>query len=215
MNKKFNFHRLYVFLIILVFILFGVLYGTKVYNDFFKKEKEPEKETEVKTLHEIAGYGYKLSDNDLELYKTNFNSLLELLKEEEINYEEYAKTLLNLFIIDYYSLNVRLASTDIGGLEFIHPDQVNNFVINAQENMYKTVQSDLYGDRKQELPIVTNVVIDTITPSKVTYKKVKNDGYKITSTWTYDKELGYEKTGTFYVMKKNDKLYVVSKTGSY
>lgn len=212
-KRKINLHKVYLLIIIIIFIVFGCLYGVKIYNDFFKKEPKQEI-VEEKKLDEIKGYSYTLGDRDGELYKKYFEALNTNLTGAEINYEQYAKDLLSIFIVDFYTLSNKKASIDVGGIEFLYPKGVDNFLINAQENMYKIVQSD-FGDRKQELPTVTGVEITSIKETTITYGKKKYNGYKLVATWTYEKDLGYEKKGTFYVINIDNKLYVYSKTGSY
>ena len=110
---------------IIMFILIGILLfgfiGYKVKNDFFTKS-----ETHKKLLS-LDLYGYTLSESDTELYKDNFKTLEVVLNENPINYSDYAKSISKLFIIDVFTLNNKLSSTDIGGLEFIHKDLEENF----------------------------------------------------------------------------------------
>lgn len=214
MKRKINFHKIYLFFVIIIFGVFAYLYGSHIYNDFFQKEEEPTV-PEVKKLDEIKGYGYYLNDRDNEIYKEYFTKLNDTLTVPEIDYSEYAKLITSMFIVDYYTLSNKNSSTDIGGLSFLYKDYVDNFLINAQENMYKSVLSNFNNERTQELPTVTNVVIDSIKESRVTYKDKKYEGYKIVATWEYEKDLGYETNGTFSVIKIDDKLYVFSKNGSY
>lgn len=213
-KKKINLHKVYLLFVFLIFIGFISLYAVRIYNDFFKKEEQVVTEEETK-LDEIQGYGYTLGDRDGELYKTYFEQLNTILTSEEINYEEYAKTLTSIFIVDFYTLNNKKASTDVGGIEFLYSKGVDNFLINAQENMYKSVQSDFNGERTQKLPIVKSVNISSIRETTLTYNEKKYSGYKLVVTWEYEEDLGYETKGTFNVINIKDKLYMYSKTGSY
>lgn len=213
-KKRINLHKVYLLFVFLIFCGFIGTYAYRIYNDFFKKEPVEEIQEEKK-LDEIKGYGYTLGERDGELYKTSFESLNTILTAEEINYEEYAKTMTSMFIIDFYTLSTKMASTDVGGIEFLYPKGVDNFLINAQENMYKSVISDFDGTRAQKLPTVKNVTIDSIAATKITYEKKKYDGYKIVANWEYEEDLGYESKGTFYVINIENKLYMFSKTGSY
>lgn len=215
MKRKINPHKVYLLFVIIIFMVFIGLYGVRIYNDFFKKEPEPEEVVVEEKLNEIKNYGYTLSDRDSETYKAHFEKLNTILTSETIDNKEYAKELLTLFIMDYYTLSNKKASTDIGGIEFLYDKFVPNFLINAQENMYKTVQSDFTGDRTQKLPTVKDVTISSISETKITYNKKKYDGYKIVATWEYESDMGYEKKGTFNVINIKDKLYVYSKSGSY
>ena len=103
-KKRINLHKVYLLFVFLIFCGFIGTYAYRIYNDFFKKEPVEEIKEEKK-LDEIKGYGYTLGERDGELYKTNFESLNTILTAEEINYEEYAKTMTSMFIIDFYTLS--------------------------------------------------------------------------------------------------------------
>lgn len=77
-----------VIFIIVGIILFGYL-GYRVKNDFFKG-------SERKKLDSIELYGYTLSKNDTEIYKTYFKELSKVLNEKTIDYTEYAKLISKL-----------------------------------------------------------------------------------------------------------------------
>ena len=213
-KRKVSLHKIYLLFVIIIFGVFIYLYATHIYNDFFKKEPEPEVVEEVK-LDEIKEYGYTLKERDSVYYSELFNHLNDILTVPEIDYEDYAKTIASMFIVDFYTLSNKRASTDVGGLEFIYPDFVDNFLINAQENMYKSVQSDFDGTREQSLPIVTNVTVESIKETTLSYNSKKYSGYKMVISWEYEKDLKYENKGTFNVINIDNKLYVHSKTGSY
>lgn len=215
MKRRINPHKVYLLFVFLIFMTFIGLYGYRIYNDFFKKEPEPVEVVIEEKLTEIEGYNYNLSDRDTEVYKTHFEALNTVLTGETIDYQSYAKEITSLFIIDYYTLSNKKASTDIGGIDFLVDSFVPNFLINAQENMYKTVQSDFNGERTQKLPTVKDVTVSSISDYKITYKKKKYDGYKLSMTWSYEEDMGYETKGTFYVINIKNKLYVYSKSGSY
>lgn len=207
-NKRLNKKRVfYTIVIFILLVLFGIT-AYKVAGDMSNNKPKQVKQE----MDEIKPYGYKLDDRDTTIYKKTFKELKKTLKENEINEEKYAELLTKLFVIDFYTLDNKLASTDIGGLEFVHKKQVKNIQLKAQETMYKHVESDLYGERNQELLVVKTIKLEKI--EKTTYKYKNNDyeGYKINLSWTYKKDLGYDKNGTFIVIKDNDKLNVVEKT---
>lgn len=207
-NKKINMRRVILALEILIFITLISLTGFKVYNEFFKKDSEPtNKVTEKET---IKKYGYKLEDRDTLIYQTNYKELEKVLKEKEINYEKYAEYLSKLFVIDFYTLSNKLTSTDIGSLDFIHPDNLENFKLNAGNTIYKTVLSNLYKERTQKLPEVSGITLDSITPTKFNYSEKEYDAYECKLTWTYIEDLGYDTTKTLILMKDENKLYVIS-----
>ena len=192
---------------ILLFILIGVLLfgflGFKVYNDFFKDNSN------AKKIDSLELYGYSLTKNDSELFKTEFEALRTTLNKEPINYEEYAKSISKLFIIDLYTINNKLGSTDIGGTEFIYPDLVLNFTENMGSSLYKNVETNIYGDRTQKLPEVSEVTVDSIEETTYAYKDVDYEGYSVKLTWNYVEDLGYQNTINLTLIKSNSKLFIV------
>lgn len=201
MKKKTDI-KILVFLTLIGIILFGFL-GYKVYNDFFNNK------TEHKQIDSIGFYGYTLSESDTNVYKTHFKELTAVLNEKPINYTEYAKLISKLFIIDLYTLNNKLGSTDIGGLEFIHKDLRENFKENIGSSLYKFMENNLIGDRTQELPIVKEVTIEDIKETTYKYKDTEYEGYLVNAKWTYEKDLGYQSSINLTIIKDNDILYIV------
>lgn len=194
--------------LIVLFLFVGVV-GYQIKKDFFTKEKDAINKVEEKD--NIKEYGYTLDDRDTALFKKEYNSLKALLNKKEIDYKIYAETLTRMFVIDFYTLNNKFTSTDIGSLEFVHPDQLENFKLNAGKTMYKGIKSNLYDDRVQELPTVISTTLISNEPTSYIYNKKTYEAYKIKISWEYDKDLGYEKEGTFICIKDNKKIYIVSK----
>lgn len=201
MSKKQDVRNIILFIIVGL-IIFGIV-GYKAYNDFFKDNSISKK------LVSLDLYGYTLSKNDTDLYKDNFKALEKTLNETPINYEEYAKLLSKLFIIDVFTLNNKLSSTDIGGLEFLYKPLRENFKENMGNTMYKNVLVNLDGKRTQNLPEVTSIEVTNITETKYTYSKKEYEGYLVTLKWEYKQDLGYAKTMKLTLIKDNNILYVV------
>lgn len=208
-NKKLNLKRIYYIVSIALLIVIILIIGIKIYFDFFKNDENPVQTRE--NLDTLELYGYTLDDEDTELYKTYFNELKEVLNEEEIDKEEYASLLVQLFVVDVYNLDNKLTSTDIGGLEFIHTDMVENFKINLGDTMYNTIESNLYGDRSQVLPVVSNVVIDSVEEYDYDYNDKSYSGYLVNASWEYEEDLGYENQASFVLIDDNNKLNIVEK----
>lgn len=199
--KKNKVRGVIVIFIIVGIILFGYL-GYRVKNDFFKG-------SERKKLDSIELYGYTLSKNDTEIYKTYFKELSKVLNEKTIDYTEYAKLISKLFVIDLYTLDNKLASTDIGGLEFLHKDLKDNFKENMGSTLYNFVESNIDGKRTQELPIVKDVNVSDVFETKYTYNKTEYDAYIVSTDITYEKDLGYPKSMKLTIIKDNNILYIV------
>ena len=192
--------------VIIIFILVGIVLfgylGYRVKNDFFKG-------SERKKLDSIELYGYTLSKNDTDIYKTYFKELSKTLNENPIDYSEYAKLISKLFIIDLYTLDNKLASTDIGGLEFLHNDLKDNFKENIGSTLYNYVESNIDGKREQELPIVKDVEVSDVFETKYTYNKTEYDAYIVSTNITYEKDLGYPSSMKLTIIKDNNILYIV------
>ena len=201
MNKKQDI-KVIVLFILMGLLLFGIV-GYKAYNDFFK-DKSP-----TKKLISLDLYGYTLKERDITLYKTNFKGLEKILNENPINYEEYAKSISKLFIIDVFTLSNKVSSTDIGGLEFVHKDLKENFKENMGNSLYRNIKINLDGKRKQTLPEVASIEVSDVFETKYTYKKVEYDAYLVSLKWTYTKENDYQKKIKLTLIKDNDILYIV------
>lgn len=151
----------------------------------------------VKVINRIEEYGYELKDNETKEYKKIFEQLKDTLNKEEVDEEAYVSLIAKMFVIDFYSLKEKLAKTDIGGVDFVHKDAYDDFVENAMDTLYKYVESNLYGDRKQELPKVKNIEVNSVEKTSFTYHDKKdNNAYQVKLSWTYDQELGYQKEAT-------------------
>ena len=192
-----------VVLLIISLSLIDVFLYIKYYD---KKEASKDK-----VITEIKEYNYKLKDSKNELYKTEFKNLEKILKKEPVNYEEYAKSISKLFIIDFYSLNDKLTKNDIGGVEFVHSEIKDNFITKAENTFYKYIQNNLYNERKQSLPDVTSIKIKTITQDKFTIKKEEFECYKVTLSWKYQDNSfdSYQKEGELTLIKEDKKLAIV------
>ena len=201
MSKKQDVRNIVLFILIGL-IIFGIV-GYKVYTDFFV-DKDP-----AKKLVSLDLYGYTLSKNDTDLYKDNFKALEKTLNESPINYQEYAKLLSKLFVIDVYNLDNKLSSTDIGGLEFIHKDLEENFKENMGNTLYKNVEVNLDGKRTQNLPIVSSIEVTDVFETKFTYQKTEYEAYLVSLKWEYKQDLGYQKSIKLTLIKDNNMLYVV------
>ena len=201
-----------IFIVILVIILvgLGITIGILVKNTV----KAPKQEViETQVVDKLDEYGYYLTDHNTEYYKTRYNDLKELLSKDNFEEEEYAKLLSELFVIDFYDLNSKLSKKDVGGVQFVAKDYQDNFVKTASndpEGMYYYVKSDLYGDRKQELPEVEKVEILKTTKEAFKFEKLNDaNAYKVVVTVEYKKDLGYPKTVTLVLVHTGKKLEIV------
>lgn len=167
---------------------------------------------ESKINKEIKGWNYTLDDRDTEIMKTNFTELAEILSKSPIDYEFYASTLAKLYIIDLYTIDNKINASDIPCLEYIEPSIIDNYKLNIMNTLYKFVIDNTNNKRKQELPIVKDIIVDEIIAEKFSLNNQEYDGYKISLSWEYEKELEYDKTAVLNIIKKDSKLFVVKQS---
>lgn len=193
--------KIIIFLIVVIII---AIIGLIVYKKISTNSQE-----EVKIIKSIKNYDYNLKENETELYKTEFNKLDKILSKKEVNYEEYAKSIAKLFIIDFYTLDNKVSKNDIGGTEFIMEDMRDNFVEEARSTFYKYVE--VIDGRNQELPEVSGISDVSIEKTEFKYadKTVDKDAYKVSINWDYVEDLGYEKEANMIIVKQDKKLYIV------
>lgn len=148
---------------------------------------------------------YILYKRDSSLYKENFEKLRTILETSPVDNKEYAEIIVKLFVIDFYTLDNKDENTDIGGLQYVHSNLKDNLVLNASSTMYKYIKTT------KELPKVKSIT--SVDTRETTYKINDKDysAYAITINWEYDKDLGYEKQGTFIVVNDNGNLSIVEK----
>ncbi len=207
MKRVINKRRIFYVIMIILMIGIVITCGVKLFMDFRgPKEKETITKNKLDALEE---YGYTLDDLDTPLYKEYFEELKGVLNSEEIDYSKYASSISKLFITDFYTLSNKLTSSDIGGEEFVHKNIVDNFKMNAGDTIYNHVKSNVYGDRVQDLPTVSSVTINSV--EETNYNEYS--AYKVNVSWEYEVDMGYEKAGVLYLVKDDNKLYVVEKTG--
>ena len=169
--------------ILIVILLIALAFiGYKVYKG--NKTVEPVKE--VKVINQIEKYGYALKENKPAKYKEYFKELETNLNEDPVKEEAYVRKLTEMFIYDFYSLNDKSAKTDIGGVDFVYKDILENFLQNAQNTYYKYIESNIYNNRKQSLPVVTNIEIQSVSQAPYAYGNQTDEAaYSVNVTWSY------------------------------
>jgi len=194
-------------LIILLIVVIAVT-GFFVYKKLMGKEEVKE----VKIVNEIKEYGYKLKENKPKKYKDLFSELKEILEADKVDEEAYVKKISEMFIYDFYSLNDKTAKTDVGGVDFVYSEIADNFLENAEDTYYKYVESNIYNDRKQSLPIVSDITIDSVENTEFAYdKKTDSEAYKVTVSWGYTESAfaDYQKKAELIFIHDDKKLCLV------
>jgi len=190
----------------LVFI--SIVIGVGLYIGIFSGRVKKVQEQEV--LSEIEEYGYLLHDNDTDLYKENFEDLEEVLAADEVDENKYARLISKLFIIDFYTLDNKLTKNDVGGSEYVIDSFQSDFISYAETSVYKYLESNIYGNRDQILPVVREIEVMDITRESYTYGEETDEGaFKVTLEWRYKKDLGYETETVVYIVHDGEKLAIV------
>lgn len=193
--------------ILIIVCIFVLIYfvGGIVYSFTRKEFNAIEKEEAT-----IKGYNYIMLTKDLSIFKDEYKILKKNLENENIDYLEYAKSISKLFVCDLYTLSNKVSSSDIGGVEFVYKDFKKDFISIAKTTLYNSVKSNLYGDRIQELPTVTNVTVEEIKATKFKYGKTEfADAYNIKLNIEYEKDLGYVKNCELVLINNENILEIV------
>ena len=182
-----------------------LLIGILVYNFFFKNKEE-----EVKVIKSIPEYGYDLRENETKLYKDEFEKLDDILSKNDVDYEEYAKEIAKLFIIDFYTLSNKQSKNDIGGTDFIKESMRDNFIEEARSTFYRYIEV-LSDNRNQDLPEVSEIKSVKIEDTSFTYSDdtVDDNAYRVTISWDYKEDFGYETKANMIIVREDKKLYIV------
>lgn len=195
----------------ILFILIVLVVSAGAFVAYFYLNKVDKQVKRTVTLDEITEYGYSLRDDATNIYKEEYNNLKAILKEENLNNEEYVKSVAKLFIIDLYTITNKINKYDVGGEMFVYPDGIANFKLNVQDTIYKYVEDNTYGDRNQELPEVSKIDITNFDTTKYKIGDTEYDGYKINLKWEYAKDLEYDSEGEVIVIFQDKNCYVVEK----
>lgn len=197
MKKKYKIALILIIILIIIVTLFMAL-------KFFLKNEPAEP---VKVVDSIENFSYTLDDRDTELMKNTYNELKEVLNND-IDYEKYAELLAKLFVIDLFTMNNKVNRYDVGSTEYVYPDSVDNFKTNVEDTIYKTMENNSNGKRKQDLPEVKSITLEEITEDTYEIGEETYDSYVVSLSWEYVTDYGYDDTATITLIELNDQLYV-------
>ena len=170
------------------------------------KEKEPHN---VKIVEHLDNYGYILYENESTYYNQLFKELKETLNRKDFTEEEYATLIVRLFASDFFHLENKITKSDIGGTQFVYEPYRSDFESYAKKGMYKYIENNIYGDRKQELPSVEQVSIDKMKQDKFTYQGITDaNAYFVDIVIQFNKDLGYRNTYQLILIHNQDKLEI-------
>lgn len=195
------------FLIILLIVIVAAV-GGFVFYEMTNTSKVTIKKATV--LNEIKEYGYTLKSNKSKAYKKEFANLATILNSDSVDEKAYLKSITKLFILDFYTLSDKVANTDVGGVDFIHTDAKTNFLEKAEDTIYKYVENNMYGGRRQSLPTVQDVTVEDIQNVSFTLnQETDTNAYQVTVSWTYTEENDYQNKATLTFAHEGKKLSLV------
>lgn len=200
MKKKYKI--LLIVIIILIIVIIAAIVAFK-----FLKGSEPAEP--VKVVDRIDNFDYTLDDRDTELMKNTYNELKTVLSSDEIDYEKYAEILSKLFVIDLFTMDNKVNRYDVGSTEYVYPDSVDNFKTNVEDTIYKSMENNSDGKRRQDLPEVSSIDNTSVETSTFTIGEEEHESFVVNINWSYESDLGYDDNATITLIELNEKLYVV------
>lgn len=200
-----------IFILILVIVLVALIISLVfMAKGVLKKNKGSVQETQI--VDKMDDYGYYLTDHNTKYYNELYDELKKILSENPVDEEKYAKLIAQLFTVDFYDLNSKLSKSDVGGTQFIAQDYKDVFIKTANDidGIYYYVKSDLYGERKQDLPVVVNAEVVSLKNTSFKYDKIVDEkAYIVDVNLTYEKDLGYQKSVSLTIVHNDKKLEIV------
>lgn len=201
MKKKYKRILIIILIVVLLAIISFVIYKILLNN---KTEEEI-----VNVVDSISEYGYNLDDRDTELMKSTYEELKNILNSDEIDYELYASALARLFVIDLFTMDNKINKYDVGGSEYVYPDALENFKLNVEDTLYKHMENNSSGKRKQDLPEVSSIEVLSNETDEYTIGENSFDSYIVNLSWQYVSDLGYDNNALITLINLDNKLYVV------
>lgn len=161
--------------------------------------------------NKIEEYGYTLKSTRNDRYKKAFQELKDILSKKDVDEKAYVEQISKMFIMDFYTLNDKLANTDVGGIDFIHTDAKTNFLEKAEDTVYKYVENDIYGNRDQQLPEVTEVTVEKVENIEYTIGTDFTDdsAYQVEVSLKYKEDMDYPTKATLIFVHEDNKLSLV------
>ena len=200
MKKKYK--RLIILFVVIALLAIGCFL-------IFKMLKKDDVQENVNVVDSISEYGYNLDDRDTELMKSTYEELKNILNSDEIDYELYASALAKLFVIDLFTMDNKINKYDVGSTEYVYPDALENFKLNVEDTLYKHMENNSGGKRKQDLPEVSSIEVLSTETGEYTIEENSFDSYIVNLSWQYVSDLGYDNNALITLINLDNKLYVV------
>ena len=199
---------------IIIFLLVLIIAGGLVYFALFNNKNNTKDAKKEKVVDKIDNFDYSVSETDTKLFKSEFKKLKKVLSEKEVNNQEYSQAVAKLFIIDFFTLDNKITRNDVGGVQFVYSKYKTDFIDKSRDEFYKYVKNNLNDDRKQDLPEVSKITVDSCEQVSASSELSGTDfagieeAYKVNLSWEYKEDLGYQKNATVIVIKDDNKFSV-------
>ena len=205
-KRKISKKKVSIFVIIVILIIAAITFFI-----FLDSKKDDTETIKVEDVDTIEGYDYTLKSNSTKYFKDLFKQLKECLEADEIDEDEYAELVSKMFIADFFNLDNKISKNDVGGVQFVYEGFRDDFIKLVSTSIYKNVESNLYDDREQNLPVVTNVSIEKGDNTTFTYGDQTDDNaYIMNFEIEYDEDLDYQTSGTLTLIHNDKKLEVAA-----
>lgn len=192
--------------IIIIFLVLSI-FGVYVYSRFHVKKVKKDSFSVV--VDKISKYNYTLDERDSKLMQSKFKELKKTLDTEAIDYSSYASLLAQMYIIDLYDIVNKVNKYDVPCLEYLFPSEHEKYKLMIKNEFYSQLEDNSNGDRKQELPTIKDIKVNSVEEAEYNTGKVTYKGYLVKLEWTYDKDLGFDKKAEVTLARNENKLYVV------
>lgn len=194
-----------------IFLFFTIIFGILLYCIFtLTSSLKGKKVEEIKITNTISKYEYNLDETSSDYVSTLFQKLKKELEKENIEEEMYATLVSQIFLADFFTLESALTKNDIGGVQYILKSEQETFTKKAKDTVYRYVESNIDGKRKQDLPSVEEVEVQNIEKKAYTSSKITDqNAYYVTCKIVYKEDLGYQAYANLILVHNEDKLSIV------
>lgn len=193
-------------MLVALFLVVGT--GLYFYGRMNRKKDEPVNVSKVENT--IEKYGYAINDNASDYYKSEFEILKELAKNDNATEEEIVKQVAKLYVIDLLSLQEKINKYEVTCSQYFYSDKRNMNTQKIIDNFYNLIQDNAYNDRKQELPSVKNVEVTNYGTDKYKMNDTTVNSYDVTLKVEYQKDLGYDKNVAVTLVKDGNNYSIVT-----
>lgn len=204
-KRKIKYGRIFILLFLIFLIVGGGFFAYKKLNT----KKETVKK--IKAISAIDDYGYSLKENATPYFKGLFKELEQTLNKDDVDEEKYMTLVSKMFVADFFNLDNKVSKNDVGGVQFVYKDYQTDFEKYAMDSIYKSVESNVYGNRRQSLPIVEEVECSKVKNELFKYGDSSDDkAYVVDFDIKYKDDMGYQTEGSLVIIHSDKKLEVAS-----